>query len=467
MNSPRILLVEDSAIQGELLRRLLVEQGYDCQVAKDGKAGLIALQAEPATRARLVISDVTMPVMGGYQMCTLIKQDPTLKSIPVILLTELSNSVDVVRGLNAGADAYLTKPYDRDRLLRQVRQLLAHSGIAGDTGEAEAIDIDVSGQSYAVTASRRQILHMLVSTYDNAVEQNRVLRKLEQELRVFNKKLESRVQERTAALETEQARAKEAELRYRTLFALLPEGVVLMSPDSCSFIESNDVACAQLGYSQQAFAKLDLFAITAADAHDALRDHLKLAYLHDGYSFTSRHLMQDGRERDVEIRIRIIELGGQRLLHCIFRDITELNQAHLMAQELRHQAERIEELNREIAAMETLGRRPLEAGMMEPEAMSALVGSLAARYINLLDLAVERQAYQVKPDIAGSLRAIAEELGSAGAGPREVVSLHGQALRVKVEGLKPELKWAFMEEGRLMVLELMGYLVAHYRKVLQ
>jgi PAS domain S-box-containing protein len=465
MTATHILVVEDSPIQCEMLRRLLVGQAYTCELAADGAAGLAALRT---TAVDLVISDITMPVLDGYQMCTAIKQDRALKHIPVILLTALSNPVDVIRGLNAGAEAYLTKPYDQERLLRQVRHLLAAAPLP-DTVEppVEPIHIDISGQLHAVTADRRQILHMLVSTYDNAVEQNRILRKMEEDLRQFNQTLESRVKERTAALELEQARAHDAELRYRTLFALLPEGVVLMTPDSCSFIEANDVACNQLGYSQQEFAGLDLHQITAGHARAALAAHLQQAQLVYAYNFTSTHLTKKGEPRDMEIRTSFIELGGQRLLHCILRDITELKHAREMELALQQNAARIDELNREILAMESLSKRPVDVSKITPETVNALVTNLTDRYSKLLDLSVEHQAYQMQPDISGALRAIADELGSVGAGPLEVVALHSQALRIKVDGLKPELKWAFMEEGRLMVLQLMGYLATYYRKVLQ
>ena len=466
MTSLHILVVEDSPIQSEVLRRLLVGQGYTCELAVDGAAGLVALRSAPFD---LVISDITMPILDGYQMCAQIKKDCALKHIPVILLTALSNPVDVIRGLNAGAEVYLTKPYDKERLLRQMCDLLEAPALPEieEIPQAAPIAIEIAGQQHLVTADRRQILHMLVSTYDNAVEQNRILRKMEEDLRQFNQTLESRVAERTAELELEQARARDAEMRYRTLFSLLPEGVVLMAPDTCSFIEANDVACSQLGYSQQEFAGLNLNQITADSAREALAVHLQQAQLHENYSFTTCHLTRTHQLRDMEIRTRFIELDGQRLLHCILRDITELNRAREMAQTLKQNAERIEELNREILAMETLSKRPVDVSKITPATVNALVDKLVDRYIKLLDLSVERQAYQVQPDISGALRELADELGRVGAGPREVVALHSQALRIKIEGLKPELKWAFMEEGRLMVLQLMGFLASYYRMVMQ
>ncbi len=394
MSEQKILVVEDSPIQSEMLRRILVEQGYACRVAVDGRSGLAALRCDGAD---LVISDVSMPFIDGYEMCARIKQDPTLKTIPVIVLTALSNTADVIRGLNAGAEAYLTKPYDKDRLLEQVRQLLGASPLPECANEvAAAITLTVEGQTYEVTAGREQILHMLVSTYGNAVQQNRVLRKMEEDLRLFNQKLESRVRERTAALALEEARAREAELRYRTLFVLLPEGVVLMTPDTGAFIESNDVASNQLGYSATQFASLDLASITAPAAREALCGHLQQAQLQEQYSFTTSHMTREGTLRDMEIRLRQIELGAQRLLHCIFRDITELNHAQEMARELDRNAIRINELNREIQAIEAFSRRPLDPARIAPTTLTKQIDSLVERYINLLDLAVERRRIRCK-----------------------------------------------------------------------
>lgn len=464
MNSPSILVVEDSQIQSEILRRLLVGQGYECQLAANGEEGLQFLGLK---NIDLVISDIQMPVMDGYQMCERIKNNPELHQIPVILLTALSDPVDVIRGLNAGAEAYLTKPYDNERLLKQVALLLKAPLPPLDPEPKEPIGIQIEGENYEVHANRRQILHMLVSTYDNAAQQNRVLRKMEEELRLFNQKLELRVIERTSALSLQEIKASEAELRYRTLFSLLPEGVVLMSPDSLEFIESNEVACTQLGYSQAEFLALTLQSITAPASLQTLMEDIQQARLREEYSFSTTQLTKSGKSRDVEIRTRMIELGEQHFFHCIFRDVTDINRTHALEEELKKNATLISELNREIQAIDTLSKHPTGVGELSEDFINTLLESMIERYTKLLDQAVERQAYQIQVDLSESLQKIAQELGAAGSGPREVVALHGKALRIKIAGMKAELKWAYMEEGRLMVLELMGYLADYYRKVTQ
>ena len=91
----KILIVEDSAIQAEMLRRILVQHGYTVTWAKNGAEGLAAaLEQRPA----LIISDIMMPVMDGYQMSKEIKQQETIKDLPILLLTQLSEPEEVIRG---------------------------------------------------------------------------------------------------------------------------------------------------------------------------------------------------------------------------------------------------------------------------------------------------------------------------------------------------------------------------------
>src|SRR4029078_8163527 len=116
-----ILIVEDSRTQEEELKYLLEESGYSISVAHDGKE---ALQSLVEQRPALIISDIVMPVMDGYEMCEKVKGDPELRDIPVMLLTGLSEAEDVIKGLQCGADNYITKPYDPDYLLARIEDLI-------------------------------------------------------------------------------------------------------------------------------------------------------------------------------------------------------------------------------------------------------------------------------------------------------------------------------------------------------
>jgi two-component system, chemotaxis family, sensor histidine kinase and response regulator WspE len=112
----RVLAVDDSMIVRELQRKLLMSRGYLADVAADG---LEAWQALRAGQYDLVITDVDMPRMGGIELATLIKQDPRLKSLPVMIVSYLDGERDRQRGLDSGADYYLTKGSFQDETLMQ------------------------------------------------------------------------------------------------------------------------------------------------------------------------------------------------------------------------------------------------------------------------------------------------------------------------------------------------------------
>ena len=183
---PLILVVEDSRIQATLLRQLLQKHGYEAVVAADGAIALdLARERPPA----IVISDIVMPVMDGYAMCSALKAEENLRAIPVMLLTSLSDPLDIVEGLQAGADYYLTKPYDADYLISMVTSIVSQGPVAERRSD-ENLEVVMGGHSYMIGAGRRQMLNLLLSTYSNAVIQNRVLVQTQAELRTVNSKLE-------------------------------------------------------------------------------------------------------------------------------------------------------------------------------------------------------------------------------------------------------------------------------------
>src|SRR5262245_21662802 len=104
-----ILVAEDSATQAQRLLHILQRQGWQARAAADGAQ---ALEAALLEKPALVISDVVMPGMSGYELTRRIKSDPKLQGVAVILVTSLSDAGDVIRGLECGADAFILKPYD-------------------------------------------------------------------------------------------------------------------------------------------------------------------------------------------------------------------------------------------------------------------------------------------------------------------------------------------------------------------
>ncbi|MBF0368179.1 MAG: response regulator [Magnetococcales bacterium] len=193
-----ILVVEDSATQRVVLERLLREAGFTPLGAKNGLEGLELARTHIP---RLVISDVAMPEMDGYQMCREIKRDQALANIPVMLLTGLDDPKEVIRGLSAGADHYLTKPFDPDDLLSRIRYLMEAPSDETDAGDEDGLKVNFAGEIHLIKATRRRTLNLLLSTYESAVRKNRELNQLQTELRLLNEQLEEKVLERTRDLE--------------------------------------------------------------------------------------------------------------------------------------------------------------------------------------------------------------------------------------------------------------------------
>jgi PAS domain S-box-containing protein len=207
--SALILIVEDSPTQAEFLERLLLNEGYRVAVAKNGREGLAkANELLPD----LVVSDIVMPYLTGFQMCRGIKDDPRLASIPVILLTSLNDPKDVIRGLESRADNFMTKPYDERHLLLRITQMLRNSK-EQQQDDARGSMIWFDGESYYVDSERRQILNLLVSTYENAVHKNDELLRSQRSLNELNEQLEERVASRTASLVEEVEERRRAEER--------------------------------------------------------------------------------------------------------------------------------------------------------------------------------------------------------------------------------------------------------------
>lgn len=182
-----LLVVEDSGIQAKVLSNKLLEAGYEVRTAENGQVGLEMIRDR---RPTLVISDIEMPVMTGYELCSAVKSDPELRTIPFILLSTLADAQDIIKGLHCGADNYVTKPYDPQFLISRVASLL-ETPIDDSDADQQQLDVTLGGTQYTVKAGRQQVLNLLVSTFENAVEKNQELVRTNEELTVAKEKLTS------------------------------------------------------------------------------------------------------------------------------------------------------------------------------------------------------------------------------------------------------------------------------------
>jgi signal transduction histidine kinase len=191
-----ILIVEDSPTQAERLRRLIESKGYRARVAPNGQ---VALEKIRGRKPQLVLSDIIMPEMNGYELCRSLKADPTLRDIPVILVTSLNDPRDIIRGIESGADNFVRKPYSEDYLLNRISQVLLNQRLRKDAGPEAGIGIYFGEQKHYINAGRQQMLDLLISTYEQAVQVNSELQARERQVIELN----MRLSQHAAELETQ------------------------------------------------------------------------------------------------------------------------------------------------------------------------------------------------------------------------------------------------------------------------
>ena len=142
---PLLLVVDDNPMNVDILKTRLTTHGYDIATAADGEEALaVAREKLPD----LILLDVMMPKLDGFEVCRRLKGDPTLPFMPIILVTAKADSKDIVAGLEAGGDEYLTKPLDQAALVARVKSMLRIKGLH-DTVQEQAVRLEAQAGELA------------------------------------------------------------------------------------------------------------------------------------------------------------------------------------------------------------------------------------------------------------------------------------------------------------------------------
>ncbi len=178
----RILLVEDDLLLGEGIQDGLVDAGFVVDWLHDGEAGRSALQTEQSFD--LVVLDIAMPRMNGLELLAWIRRH--LGDLPVLLLTARDSIEDRIKGLDAGADDYLIKPFALGELIARIHALLRRAQGRSENGlkwhdiQLDPIHKTVSqrGQALDLTAMEFKLLHLLMANYPHYLSRNQFDEKL-------------------------------------------------------------------------------------------------------------------------------------------------------------------------------------------------------------------------------------------------------------------------------------------------
>lgn len=167
----RILVLDDEPDVTELLKYKLEQEGYACKVINDP---LIFVGQLREFRPELIILDIMMPEISGLQLCRIVRADPETKEVPVIFLTARGEAEDRVKGLETGAEDYISKPFDMRELLLRVNKILSRSGKAEDGSRKARVQIgpvlideerhqlEVDGKDVVLTATEFRLLKLLM-----------------------------------------------------------------------------------------------------------------------------------------------------------------------------------------------------------------------------------------------------------------------------------------------------------------
>lgn len=224
----KILIVEDSKTQELLLKSTLENAGFEVICAESGRTGIsYTKQYAPD----LIITDIKMPDVNGYELAWTIKNDFVLKRIPIILLSNLSETRDIIMGLESLADSYIIKPFNPEELVANINFLLTNP----PEGSQEPLSVTLDGELHPIRSNRRQILCFLLSTYETVVHRNQQLLDIQAQLRLLNDQLE----QRTKQLE-------ESEMRFRSLVETAPD--IIYRIDENGYILFINQSIRKLGY---------------------------------------------------------------------------------------------------------------------------------------------------------------------------------------------------------------------------
>jgi signal transduction histidine kinase len=161
---PALLCVDDVAANLELLESVLVPRGYAVVRAASGAEALLKIRNQAID---LVLLDVMMPGLDGFEVCRQIKEDQELRRIPVIMITALSAREERIRGIEAGAEEFLSKPFDQTEALARIEMLLKVKKLDDDRTSAEEALQEAHGRLRELEALRDSLVHMVIHDLRN------------------------------------------------------------------------------------------------------------------------------------------------------------------------------------------------------------------------------------------------------------------------------------------------------------
>ena len=267
LKEAKILIVDDTPANLGALFEYLTRLAASVFVAQSGEDALELIRENPPD---IVLMDILMPGIGGFETCRRLKANPETAEIPILFVSSLSETVDKVAGFEAGGVDYITKPYHQEEILARIKTHLS-------------------------------------------------IRMLEKNLQEQNLRMKDEIEERTR---TERA-LQESEERYRAIFEQAADAIVIIDPETGLFERFNEKAHQNLGYTHDEFKNLAMADIEIIESPEEIAGHIEKVATEGGDTFETKHRTKTGEARDILVSAKMICSGGKNFVQGIWRDITD------------------------------------------------------------------------------------------------------------------------------------------------
>jgi PAS domain S-box-containing protein len=226
----KILVVEDSRTQAEYLQHILEHEGYQVILAFNGNQALEKIQTD---RPTIVLTDIIMPEMDGYALCSAIKKNEYMADIPVILVTQLFDPPDLIKGLEAGANDIIIKPFQPEHVLSRITSTLQSQEYKKSGEVKPALEVSFEGKTHRLPENEFRTNAILLSSYDAAIRKNAELQAAYDRLAAVNEDLQQKTDRLQQANENPRLssapkdqendkKIRESEDRFRMITELSP-----------------------------------------------------------------------------------------------------------------------------------------------------------------------------------------------------------------------------------------------------
>ena len=182
----RILVVDVNATAADATRKQLESGGFEVEVTSSTETGLDRLRAGGID---LVLAEIALGAVSGYDLCRSAKATPETREIPVVLVTVLADPLDVIRALECGADGFITKGWSAEHLIHRVEVVLENRRVRKMQPRDAALAARFLDTTFHITAERPQILDLLVSMFEDTVRKHRAWVTTQDQLRAANREL--------------------------------------------------------------------------------------------------------------------------------------------------------------------------------------------------------------------------------------------------------------------------------------